>query len=516
MQYACHMKMLKELIDLLPPEKIAQIELIGSKSNSDTQLEKLYRGLQKREFSSEEEAIEKLYGSQKNSGATFAKLRERLRDRLLNTLFFVDVNKPKFSEHPLAVVNCHQQYAQFKILLVKSARKTGIWLAEGLLEYTQKYELTELTYLITTDLKYHYGTLEINKPKYLKFDSIQKKSLEQLQDENLAMDGYHLFFLKDMGKNKTSLADINNQWLTMDAVLKEKFTHEATSRFLHYYSNAYAEYQFLNGDYPAIIPVIQKSIKYLYAKKNLHKPIAFSMYRILLMAHFNLRQLKEAIEISNSIENLTVENQHNWFVIRYFKALFYIHKREYESAEQIKVSTFKTREIDDLKSGLFEIWRTLEAYLEFLAVYREGTSKKNREGSFRLNKFLNQVPLYQKDKTRRNVTILLVQLLFFLARNNYGRYIDRMDALTQYRQRYLKENNTFRSNCMIRMMVKVGKYGFHPKRVKSYTKKDLWKLKSRQAELSSRSSEVEIIPYEDMWDMVMDMLERNYEKTYFE
>lgn len=510
------MKMLKELIDLLPPEKIAQIELVGGNSNNNTQLEKLYRGLHKGEFSSEEDAMKSLYGSKTNCEATFAKLRERLRDRLLNTLFFIDLNKPKFAEYPQAVINSHQQYAQIKLLLAKSARKTGIWLAEGLLEYTQKYELTELTYLLTTDLKYHFGTLEINKARYRKYDDIQKVSFEKLQAENNAMDAYHLVFHKDYGRSKISESELRSRWVEISKELDAHYGPEASSKFLYYYCNAHAEYYFLDNRNEEIISMTSQSIGYLLEKNYTHKPIVFSLNRLKMIAFFNAKMLDSAIGIANDIEELTKVNQHNWFVIRYFKALFYIHKREYVAAQKIKESTFNDREIDDLKSGLFEIWRTLEAYLEFLSALRDPEGVKDRKNNFRLNKFLNQVPLYQKDKTGRNVTILLVQLLFFLARHNYGRYIDRMDALTQYRQRYLKENNTFRSNCIIRMMVKVGKYGFHPKRVKSYTSKDLWKLKSRQAELSSRSSEVEIIPYEDMWEMVMEMLERNYEKTYYE
>ena len=510
------MEMLKELVQLLPPEKIAQIELIGGNNDPDSMLDKLYRGLLNGDFESEEDAMMSIYGNTGKNKAGFIKLSERLRDRLLNTLFFIDLNKPKFAEYPQAVINSHQQYAQIKLLFAKSARKTGIWLAEGLLQYTQKYELTELTYLLTTDLKYHFGTLDINKARYRKYSDIQQQSFQKLQAENKAMDAYHLVFHKDYGRSKVSESELRSRWDKISKELDVYYGPAASSKFLYYYCNAHAEFYFLDNRNEEIISIVSQSIDYLLGKNYTHRPIVFSLNRLKMIAFFNAKMLDSAISIANEIEELTRENQHNWFVIRYFKALFYIHKKDYTAAQQIKESTFNDIEVGDLKSGLFEIWRTLEAYLEFLSTLTDPEGAKERKTNFRLNKFLNQVPLYQKDKSGRNVTILLVQLLFFLARHNYGRYIDRMDALTQYRRRYLKENNTFRSNCIIRMMVKVGKYGFHPKRVTSYTKKDLWKLKSRQAEISGRSSEVEIIPYEDMWEMVMEMLERNYEKSYYE
>ena len=53
------------------------------------------------------------------------------------------------------------------------------------------------------------------------------------------------------------------------------------------------------------------------------------------------------------------------------------------------------------------------------------------------------------------------------------------------------------------------KADFHPIRTERYTADLLAKLKSVPLELSEQPLEVEIIPYEDLWEMVMKLLERN-------
>ncbi len=66
-------------------------------------------------------------------------------------------------------------------------------------------------------------------------------------------------------------------------------------------------------------------------------------------------------------------------------------------------------------------------------------------------------------------TIKLLQILFLLTDHKYGQIIDRIDALNQYTYRYLRKDETFRSNCFIKMLVLMTKADFHPIRTNTYT-----------------------------------------------
>jgi hypothetical protein len=75
--------------------------------------------------------------------------------------------------------------------------------------------------------------------------------------------------------------------------------------------------------------------------------------------------------------------------------------------------------------------------------------------SFRIYKFLNQVPLFSRDKQGVNIPIILVQIYYcFLPIVIYSKIIDRMESLNLYSYRHLKKDDNFRSQCFIRMLSK--------------------------------------------------------------
>lgn len=505
------MKLLSELIRLLPPEKISQVELISSDIDRESKLGQLYFGIKGGQFSSEEDAYQKIYGSTANHGA-FKKLKQRLRDRLLNTLFFVDVNQPKFSDYSSAATNCYQQFAQVKILLGKLARDTAIWLAENLLEYTRKYELNDISYLLTIDLQNHYGWLSSNRSKFNYYNAAHEELKEIIIAESEANELINRIHLERLKILNGKLG--KKEWEELQSKLRStemKLEKVRSSRFLLYLFLSKVTLSELLKEYEDIVKYCTQAMELFDEKSHNVMPISFVFFRRKRNALFNMGKLNEAISMQEEVESYTRQGSHNWFGTRYDTALLMLHNKNYEAAYKLQSDTFSGKTQQYVSNVIMESWKVLDAYLAFLKTIGK---IPGQEDEFRLNKFLNEVPTFQKDKHGRNVAILLVQLLFLLARNDYPKYIDRLDALNQYRQRYLKEPNTFRSNCIMRMMTKVGKYGFHPRRVSGYVQKDFWKLKNTPPEMSNNSADVEIIRYEDMWEIVMEMLEENYRKNH--
>jgi hypothetical protein len=129
---------------------------------------------------------------------------------------------------------------------------------------------------------------------------------------------------------------------------------------------------------------------------------------------------------------------------------------------------------------------------------------------FRLARFLNEVPIYTRDKRGFNISILVVQMLFYIVRNNYGKVIDRIDALNQYTYKYLRNDETYRSNCFIKMLVKIPTANFHPVRTKLHTRDLEAKLRAREMTVEELMGEVEVIPFHDLWDIILEVLEKNW------
>ncbi len=502
------MLILKELISLLPPSKICQIRLIGQDLDSDSKLGALYYAILENEVKSDLEAAEMLYKGNP-SLSSYKKLKQRLRERLLNTLFFTDINIPKYTDYKTAVANCYHEYSLVKLLLTKHARHTAIWLAEQLLEQTKRFEISELNYLLTADLMNHYGLLELNRKKYQNLKELNADANKSLDAEQKAALAFSLISFINLDSSKVDKSDYDSFIILLDE-LDQLYLEVNTNRFLLLYANAKALYLNEQHDYTEIINLCKGILEIVKKKHFENRTFEYVLIRKIMNSYFNLGQIDKANMIAKDSLILTKPGTHNWFIVFYYHCLFQLHLKKYEDANRTLIKTLNENSdsVRYLSPLLKEYWFTIQAYIELLKLYGKIESEEEIS-TFRLQKFINDVPVYQKEKQGRKVAVLLVQLMFFIGRNEYGKYIDRLEALQQYRRRHLGEPNTYRANCIIRMMTKVGKLSFHPVRVEAHTRNDIKSLTSKSPAFSNSSADVEIIPYEHLWEMVLEMLEKN-------
>ena len=89
------LKELRELVGLIGPNKIRNIDVVTFRKERGSNIEQLYTGLASQEFDSEESAVRAIFGDHPRGQYYFNKLTARLKDRLYNTLFFSDIDRSK-------------------------------------------------------------------------------------------------------------------------------------------------------------------------------------------------------------------------------------------------------------------------------------------------------------------------------------------------------------------------------------------------------------------------------------
>ena len=166
---------------------------------------------------------------------------------------------------------------------------------------------------------------------------------------------------------------------------------------------------------------------------------------------------------------------YTWFKLQELYLTLCLHTRNYQKAWETYHCATGHRKFRSLFANAQEVWRIYEAWLYFLLRAgkihdREGKAKKK----FRLGKFINEVPTFSKDKRGLNVPILIVQIVLLLQEGVYDRLFDRMEAIAQYKHRYLDKEQNYRSNVFIRMLLETSKASFNKKeameRVERYHK----------------------------------------------
>ena len=109
-----------------------------------------------------------------------------------------------------------------------------------------------------------------------------------------------------------------------------------------------------------------------------------------------------------------------------------------------------------------------------------------------------------------NIPLLIAQMAFLIIRGEYSKAIDRIEALEKYSSRYLKDSDTFRSNCFIKMLVVIPKQGFNQKAVERHAEKFYDRMINSEIELIVQPFEIEIMPYENLWEILMGHLSQKH------
>lgn len=189
-----------------------------------------------------------------------------------------------------------------------------------------------------------------------------------------------------------------------------------------------------------------------------------------------------------------------------------MHTHEYHDAYQTWSNATQHKKYRYLDDSSQEKWILYGFFLHYLALLDKLNLPKEEVqfNNFRLGKFLNQVPTYVQDKRGLNIPILIAQILFLVLKKEYDLVINRMEAIEKYCSRYLRQDDAFRSNCFIRILLQLPEAGFHRAGVVRKAQKYLDKLKTVPLEIASQPFEIEIIPYEDLWQFALDSLENKH------
>lgn len=234
-------------------------------------------------------------------------------------------------------------------------------------------------------------------------------------------------------------------------------------------------------------------------------------YYNLITCYLQLRELEKGQIIIERCQRLVNPGSFNWFKLQELSFLLAMHTSHYEAAAQVLGRVMDDPRFESQSFQITEIWKIYHAYIHFLiriGKLSPATVSSHRNAKFKLSKFLNEIPVFSKDKRGMNIPILIVQILYALADRDYQQCTDRMEGIEKYCSRYLKHNDTFRSNCFIKMLLQIPAYSFHRERITRHTQKLYKMLCSMPMEVANQTHEIEIIPYEILWQLTVSSLDK--------
>jgi len=459
-----------------------------------------------------EQDFSNYYFKNNQKTTSFKKFIKRYENRLIHGVFLINTDKEEMSVLLKNYSKCIKFFLAAELIRWRANYPLSLHYYEKSLKISIKFGFSTYVMLASQELMQLYSAFKNELKNYNRVQRLYSKYFILNNQENKIKTYHyqariHWVIEKDLNKTRKFTSSIRNE---ITEYIKTSSTY-----FIQLQGNLLLIFDsFVHDRYQEAIDRSNKIIKILTDKFKTKNALKY-FYRSKGQCYLAMRDFKNAEE--NFLLALDQFNKEESTYSYILNDLFNIHSyaKNYTKLYELTYEAFSLKALK--KSPQFEQeWKIKEAYVQFLNELGLVDAKKNKKiekSNFKLNKFLNEVPIYNSDKAGINVSILIIQLLWLLKNNDHNAVIDRLETMRQYTYRYLKNDETFRYNCFVKMLLQIPRANFHPFLTSKYTENLLKKLKSKQTKLYEHTIEVEIIPFEDLWEITLDMLEKNLNKT---
>ncbi len=497
------MKKLYEFAEICIPHQTIVRALLEEKDNA--YVWKLYGLLNSGRVLNNTEAMSLVLG--KHDVKYFSTIKGRMLEVFIKVISIQDVSNVKSDIRYNRVVESIRQNLAARIILYRGGRGVSMNLLESSLSDST---LEHLNYNVLDQIRLltiHYGTVNYNKYKLGKFLDLEKEYSLILQNETKALS----YYIELKKAQLHSLAEVTPEVIKLASKYSIELAKvKVRSRTFNFYKFQVFVKRFeFNRDFSKLLDLCD-SAEIEFSTNELYSVSSITTVRqVRLWTLIQLGRYAECIE--RGLPELSREElaATNWYSFLHYTLKACLYSGKYEKAEELIFYCLKHKNYKRLNVELKEVADLHLGYVHLIngsGIYKPSSASENELPNFKVGKYLNNTQVFSKDKRGINVSILLMHIAFLLQRKDYNAIIDRTDSLNQYAYRYLRKDDSFRSNCMIKMVIQMTKADFHPVRTARYTADLRKQLSHVTLAGSGENIEVEIIPFEVLWDIMTKAL----------
>lgn len=398
--------------------------------------------------------------------------------------------------------NCYHNLSIYRIFLLSYKRKAAIDIASKLLPKLLKLELHSFAHIVANDLHVHYSTIEASKILSRKYEKIADEQAEIVQAESVIRKHYcNVALIGNTRESFTKPVILQFIEATKECLPYLRFNSSHLNRLIYsiVVSRYIAEYA-----HEQIIYYCDKALASFPRDHPNSQSLKFTFMHKKIPALIAMGALKDAKLVAKQICQMVPPGNFNWHLALSKRVLICLHAGDYQEAYELYKAHSKE---SCLSEAMMEYWNILRGYIYFLI--RVGKIREYEQERFSLGKFLNEMPVYSKDKAGNNINILLIQIIVLLERGHYGRIIDWVESLMAYARSYTRNPETARANLFIKMIIKMESASFHRAATERKVQKLYENLLKTPLKLGQNLA-IEIIPYEILWAEVLNMLDNKF------
>ena len=490
---------LNNLAKIVIDRRLSIISSLDFDEKGHNKESKLISLLEKQPDSTSLQLIKLIYGkATKANQVSFRKLKSRVQNKLLNSLYFLEHNDPKFPVARVYEVQCIQLFHQANILKLEGEYALSEKIMKKCLRISVETEFTQYAVLSAQALR----TLYADSRQLTKFEEISKE-LQRLQNIYLLEEEAESIY---WSIKIASAHTVKTRRYLLDEL--PKFTkklesiHNKIKSYLTFYYTYMLKinYYELTGDYEEIIKYTTKIDK-LWESNKINKKRFDKRFNNFMnvYAHLRTRKVIKGLSLAEKYIKDIHYSSGNWFYFMEHYFLLAMYAKKYLQARELLITAHKNPFYRKQRTAAQQRWDLFEAYLHFVSP--EGSLTR----AMHFSRFIQTVPDYARDKQGYNIAILLLQFLYYLQAHDIEALLTRLESLRKYQQRHLRDSATLRSQLFFRLLLLTVKENFNAKIVEKKAQPLLIRLRETP-QPGEAFAEIEIIPYEDMWTNTLDIL----------
>jgi hypothetical protein len=502
------MKNLIEISKIVTKKKVKKIEIFDDATlkNKGSKFNEFYEALMLGKFKNDRDAAQFLYDCSPTDDK-YRQLKSRFKKRLLNTLFFLDVNLPDNSNYDRAYYTCNKDWSLVKILLSNNAIETADSLASQILNTALKYKFADLIVSCARILR-TYAAESDNDKTFEDYDQLIKTYSNILDAEIRSEELYqrvYMNYYKPMVE-KTDLSERIDTYCEALVGLSEMYD----SPVIIYNMYMVWSYKFeMMGDYESMIEVCTKAEKYIEDNPTYYQELKTATFHIKKMTAFlHLKDFRRGkVDIEKSLNDFP-EGDDLWFDFMEYYFLLSMHTENYINAMAVfnkATSNIKFKKVDKIKQ---EKWKIYEVYLKIITELYSSTNPilgKQMKKTTRATKSLTEPILYPKEFKIFGAYMYIAQFLHHLERKTYSNATDTVEILKTLANQQLKKEENYRLIQFIRLLQQLSKANYKIEEI-SNSEKYFQKLKETPFRYRGLINELEVIPFELLINIIYKKL----------
>ena len=462
---------------------------------------KLYHLIKDNSAQTDEEACLLLYGEEKLT-PNYRMLKSRLRKKLFNSLLFVKLSEEYTTIKNIRYAECMSLLRQTKTIIGLSEFVLADKIADQAVAMALEAELNDLL-LMAYDMKQVIDLALKERKKFEQSNKLLQKYIALDAKEREATVVYNKLKF-EVSLNISNSRKQHESYKATLSILEKLWKDTGSSKIYDFYFILSIGQCEAYGDYEGILEEV-KQTEHLLSSGQINEHwfnrrfISFIKVYALLM----LNKLEEGLLSAEQSIPLFKEGTSHWFSFLENYLTLALHKKDYNLSVQLASKVVKNNVFEFPIPSVRERWGLYLRYVLLIA------HKSLPEPELEAKVFLTEAANITKDKEGLNLPLMILDYLERLAvldEEDLEQYTARF---SKYATKYLKGEKEERARLFVKMLIFSMKEKGEELEHKAVAL--LQKLKSTPSPRDPFGV-VEIIPYEHLWELVLERLQQRVKK----